>query len=192
MAAITPMTRSADHPSRWKWFLGLGIVLLALGLASAGASTLLELTSLLLFGPLLLVSSLLQLLTASFAEKGKECVLHLAAAGLELILGGLIMAHPLPVVTDLVVVVAVLLIAVGLVRLARSLVMHSPGRVWASLAGVAAIVLGVCVWLKVPVSGLWFVGLCLALDFLCHGASWSVLAFAERNLSAAQAPLQTT
>lgn len=39
--------------------------------------------------------------------------------------------------------------------------------------------LGVCVWLRLPVSGLWFVGLCIALDFICHGASWSAVALAE-------------
>ena len=28
--------------------------------------------------------------------------------------------------------------------------------------------------------GLWLVGLCIAVDLLCHGVSWSALALAER------------
>jgi hypothetical protein len=52
------------------WFLALGVLLLLLGLAGAGATTLLELTSALLFGPLLLASSFVQLMTTFLAEQG--------------------------------------------------------------------------------------------------------------------------
>jgi len=48
----------------WKWFLALGVVLLVLGVAGAGAASLLEFTSVLIFGPMLLASSLLQFLLA--------------------------------------------------------------------------------------------------------------------------------
>jgi uncharacterized membrane protein HdeD (DUF308 family) len=40
---------------------------------------------------------------------------------------------------------------------------------------------GIYVWLNLPVSGLWFVGLCIALDFICHGVSWSAVALAEEK-----------
>ena len=49
------------------------------------------------------------------------------------------------------------------------------------MAGAAAVILGICVWLELPVSGLWAVGLCIALDFICHGVSWSAVALAERK-----------
>jgi hypothetical protein len=32
-----------------------------------------------------------------------------------------------------------------------------------------------------PAAGLWFVGLCIALDFTCHGRSWSAVALEEGN-----------
>ncbi len=40
----------------------------------------------------------------------------------------------------------------------------------------------VAVWLRLPVSRLWFIGLCVAIDFICHGVSWSAVALAERSL----------
>jgi uncharacterized membrane protein HdeD (DUF308 family) len=43
------------------------------------------------------------------------------------------------------------------------------------------VLLGVVVWIAWPVDELWFVGLCLAVDFLCHGASWTAVALAERG-----------
>jgi uncharacterized membrane protein HdeD (DUF308 family) len=128
---------------------------------------------------MLFASSIIQLLTAFLAEKGKERFLHSAAAGLEAVLGFLTMAQPFLVVTDLVVLIAIFLMVGGLVRLARSLVTHSPGRGWSFMAGSAALVLGICIWLRLPVSGLWFVGLCIALDFICHGVSWAAVGLAE-------------
>jgi uncharacterized membrane protein HdeD (DUF308 family) len=179
MAELTTSAQAADRRIRWQWLLALGVVLLLLGLASAGATTLLELTSLLMFGPLLLASSLVQFVTAFITGTGLGRFLQYAAAGLEAVLGFLIMAHPVVLLTDLVVVTAAFLMAIGLVRMARSLVTHSPGRAWAFMAGGAALILGICVWLQLPVSGLWFVGLCIALDFLCHGVSWCAVALAE-------------
>jgi uncharacterized membrane protein HdeD (DUF308 family) len=181
MTELTPSSRVTDHPVRWKWFLALGVVLLLLGLAGAGASTLLELASLLVFAPMLLASSSIQLVTAFLAEKGKDRFLHYAAAALEMVLGFFIMARPLQGVGSLVAWTAIVLMASGLVRLARSLATRSRGRGWTVMAGIVALLLGIAVWTEWPVAGLWFVGLCLALDFLCHGASWSALALAERK-----------
>jgi uncharacterized membrane protein HdeD (DUF308 family) len=178
MAELKRSPQATDRHNRWKWLLALGAVLMLLGLASAGATTLLELSSFLVFGPLLLASSFIQLLIGFIARPGPGRYLQYAAAGLEGILGFLIMAHPV-LLTDLVVVIAAFLMAIGLVRIARSLVTQSPGRAWAFMAGSGAIILGICAWLQLPVSGLWFVGLCIALDFICHGVSWSAVALAE-------------
>jgi uncharacterized membrane protein HdeD (DUF308 family) len=181
MTTVTTVTQGSGRTARWKWFLALGLLLLLLGLAGAGATTLLELTSLLVFGPLLLCSSLIQFLTAFFAERGKERFLHLAAAGLEAVLGFFIMAHPLERVIGLVELIAIFLIVLGLVRLVRSLTTQSHGRAWVIMTGVIALVLGISVWMGWPIAKPWFVGLCIAIDFLCHGVSWSALALAERK-----------
>jgi uncharacterized membrane protein HdeD (DUF308 family) len=169
------------HRVRWKWFLALGAILLALGIAGVSVATLLEMTSLLVFGPLLLVSSIMQLLTASFAENRKESLLHFAAAGLEFVLGMFILAHPLHRVVSLIAVVAIFLIVSGLVRLARSLTAQSRGRGWAIMTGVIALLLGLSVWSGWPTNKVWFVGLCIAIDFVCHGVTWSALALMERK-----------
>jgi uncharacterized membrane protein HdeD (DUF308 family) len=174
-----------EHRARWKWFLALGAILLVLGIAGISVVTLLQFTSLLVFGPLLLASSILQLLTAFFAEKRNEALLHFAAAGLEAVLGFFIMANPPETMVGLIALVAIFLIVIGLARLARSLVTRSRGRVWTVTAGVIALLLGISVWIEGPVAKLGFVGLCIAIDLLCHGVSWSALALAERK------PVQT-
>jgi uncharacterized membrane protein HdeD (DUF308 family) len=182
MTEIPTLSQRTNLSARWKWFLALGITLLLLGLAAAGFTMLLHLTSLLVFGPLLLASSLIQLLTAFFAGKGRGSLLHLGAAGLEAVCGFLIMAYPFQGVADLLVLIAIFLLVSGVIRVVRSTATHSPGRVWILMAGAAALLLGFCVWLRLPVSQLWFAALCMAVDFLCHGVSWSAVAVAERKL----------
>jgi len=51
------------------------------------------------------------------------------------------------------------------------------------MAGVVALLLGISIWTGWPTSSLWFVGLCIAVDFICHGISWLGIAAAEKNLS---------
>ena len=171
----------SQHRTRWKWSLALGGLLLVLGIAGMTVASLLELTSMIVFAPLLLMSSIIQLLRAFFAEKGKESLLHFAAAGLEAALGFLIIMNPAQTIRGLIVVVAIFLLVIGLVRLARSLATQSPGRAWTVMTGVVAILLGISLWIGWPVAKLWFVGLCIAVDFICHGVAWSGLALVERK-----------
>jgi uncharacterized membrane protein HdeD (DUF308 family) len=181
MTEQTTSSQITEHGRRWKWFLALGLLLLVLGVAGVSVASLLELTSVLVFGPMLLASSLFQFLTAFFAEQPKERLPHFVAAGLEMVLGLFIMVHPLQRVVSLIVLIALFLMVSGLVRLARSLETRSRGRGWTMMAGVIALLLGICVWTGWPVAKPWFVALCLAVDFLCHGAAWSALALAERK-----------
>ncbi len=181
MNATVATSPATEHRGRWAWFLALGTLLLVFGIAG-GLATLLEVTSILLFGPLLLASSLFQLTVAFFAQdKKKESRLHLAAAVVEMVLGFLIMAYPPERVGQLIVLVAIFLIVAGLLRLARSLAKKAHGRAWVAMTGVVALVLGVSVWIGGPVARISMIGVCIALDFIFHGMSWSALALAERK-----------
>jgi uncharacterized membrane protein HdeD (DUF308 family) len=181
MTQITASSQAAAHRTRWKWFLALGVVLLILGIAGVSVASLLQLSFALVFGPLLLASSVVQLLTTFLSETKKEALLHFIAAGAEAVLGFLIMIHPPERVIGLAALVAVFLIVIGLARLARSLVTQSRDRAWATMAGVVALVLGLSVWFGGAVATLGFIGLCIGVDLLCHGASWSALALTERK-----------
>jgi uncharacterized membrane protein HdeD (DUF308 family) len=162
--------------------------LLVLGVAGIGVATFMELTSLLVFGPMLLVSAFIQLLLALFAKTRRESILHFAASGLEAVLGFWIMAHPFERLIDLVVVLAIFFLVSGVIRLGRSLITGSADRAWTIMAGIVALLLGVCVWLRWPDSRWWFVGLCIAVDFLFRGISFSALALAEKKRAQVPAP----
>jgi uncharacterized membrane protein HdeD (DUF308 family) len=164
---------------RWIWFLVLGAILLVLGLAGISMATVLEWTSLLVFGPLLLASSLIQFMVAIFAEKGKDNLLHFVAAGLEAILGLLFIVHPLEKVASLIALVAIFLMVIGLARLARPLMAQSRNRGWRAFAGIVALLLGISLLIGWPAAKLWIVGLFIGIDFICHGISWAVPALMQ-------------
>jgi uncharacterized membrane protein HdeD (DUF308 family) len=175
-----------DPHTRRKRFLALGVLLLILGAAAAGATTLLELTSMLVFGPIRLAAAVIQIVVAFLAETRKEAILHLAASGIEALFGFCVMAQPLQAAVSLAVLAAAFLLLSAAARLIRSLVSPTPGRGWFAMAGIAALLLAGSLSVGWPNAGPWFVGLCIALDLLCHGLSWSALAWAERN------PFETT
>jgi uncharacterized membrane protein HdeD (DUF308 family) len=183
MTELATASPVSIHRARWKWRLALGALLLAFGIAGIGVTTLAQISSLLVlvFTPLLLASSAMQVVTALSAEKGRERLVHYTAAGLEAALGFFIMAHPFQGIVSLIVVIAIYLVASGLVRLAHSLEAQPRGRGWIAMTGVVALLLGICVLVGWPVAELWFVALCLAVDLLCQGGAWSALALAERQ-----------
>jgi hypothetical protein len=54
MTASASSTLHSERRSRWRWLLILGIVLIILGISGITIASILELTSVLVFGPLLL------------------------------------------------------------------------------------------------------------------------------------------
>src|SRR4051812_38167033 len=94
MATISSPSRGVERTARRKRFLALGVVLILLGLAGAGASAFLELTSLLVFAPLLLASGVIQILIALTSARGKDRLLHLVAVVPEGALGLYLLADP--------------------------------------------------------------------------------------------------
>ena len=46
---------------------------------------------------------------------------------------------------------------------------------------------GIALWVGGPAAKISLVGICIAIDFVCHGVSWSALALAERRRQGAPA-----
>lgn len=166
---------------QWKWLLALGAVLLVLGIAGISVATLLQIGSALIFGPMLLVSGIMQLFTAFLTEKRAERLLHYLAAGLEMVLGFFIITNPIQNVRTLLAIAAAFFIGIGMLRLARALVARSHGRGWIIVTGLAALLVGAALWLGASGAKLALLWLWIAVDFLCGGASWSALSLFERQ-----------
>ena len=172
----------------WAWMLSLGIVMLVLGVIGLGMTVLFNEIVVMYFGFLLLFGSGVQLMQAFHAEAWKGRVWHVLIA-LVYIVGGIIaVTEPVIAGMTLALLIAWTLIVIGVLRLFMALQMRGAnGWLWTLLGGVLSVVLGVMIINEWPQSGLWVIGLFVAIEILFAGWSQIMIALAARNYTAKDA-----
>ena len=172
----------------WAWMLSLGIVMLILGVIGLGMTVLFNEIVVMYFGFLLLFGSGVQLMQAFRAEAWKGRVWHVLIA-LVYIVGGIIaVTEPVIAGMTLALLIAWTLIVIGMLRLFMALQMRGAnGWLWTLLGGVLSVVLGVMIINEWPQSGLWVIGLFVAIEILFAGWSQIMIALAAKNYTAKDA-----
>jgi uncharacterized membrane protein HdeD (DUF308 family) len=167
----------------WGWLLALGIVSIVLGTMGLYMTFALTLATVLLFGALIFAGGVLQLIQA-FSCKGWKSVLgHVLIALLYIAAGILIIMDPVLASGMLTLVLAGILIAVGVIRISMG-IQHrkaATGWYWPVLSGIVSILLGGMILFQWPVSGLWVIGLFVAIELILNGWSYVFVAFAARK-----------
>lgn len=168
----------------WKWLLGLGILFVFLGTIGLGMVVGLTLASVLFLGILMLIGSLSQIIDVFKTKKWKGAIWHALIAILYFIAGGMIIYDPFLASTIITAFIAWILIIIGTVRLIMAFTLrHGAGWGWLLLAGLTAIVLGVLILLQWPYSGLWVLGVFIAIELLVNGWSYIFIALMMRRVS---------
>ena len=172
----------------WAWMLSLGIVMVILGVIGLGMTVLFNEIVVMYFGFLLLFGSGVQLMQAFRAEAWKGRVWHVLIA-LVYIVGGIIaVTEPVIAGMTLALLIAWTLIVIGVLRLFMALQMRgADGWLWTLLGGVLSVVLGVMIINEWPQSGLWVIGLFVAIEILFAGWSQIMIALAAKNYTAKDA-----
>jgi uncharacterized membrane protein HdeD (DUF308 family) len=62
-----------------------------------------------------------------------------------------------------------------------------PHRGWVLLNGVVTLALGIMIWRRWPLSGLWVIGLFVGIEMLLYGWSLVMLAIAAKKMPASAA-----
>jgi len=172
----------------WAWMLSLGIVMVMLGVIGLGMTVLFNEIVVMYFGFLLLFGSGVQLMQAFRAEAWKGRVWHVLIA-LVYIVGGIIaVTEPVIAGMTLALLIAWTLIVIGVLRLVMALQMRgAAGWLWTLLGGALSVVLGVMIINEWPQSGLWVIGLFVAIEILFAGWSQIMIALAAKNYTAKDA-----
>ena len=177
-----------DLKRNWGWLLAFGILSTVLGTIGLGwtASEGLTLITVLFFGWLLIVGGGFQLVDAFFCKGWKGVLVHVLTALLYILAGYLIVQDPVLASATFTLIIAVVLIGVGLLR-GLMAIQHrgSPGWVWALLGGLISILLGGIIIGQWPVSGLWVIGLFVAIELLLNGWASIFIALAARRVAKA-------
>jgi uncharacterized membrane protein HdeD (DUF308 family) len=139
--------------SKWGWFLVLGIVLIVLGILALGAPLVMTLTTVMLFGVLLVVGGGAEIVSAFWASKWSGFFLHVLSGVLHLVVGIIV-----------------------------SVVHRFPQWGWVLLNGIVTLLLGILIWRGWPEASLWVIGTFVGVDLLFNGWSWVMLALAARKI----------
>ncbi|MFN8629571.1 MAG: DUF308 domain-containing protein [Chloroflexota bacterium] len=179
---------AAALQARWKWFFAVGLGLVVLGFIALGNLIATTLITTIIVGVILLVAGVFQVFGA-FAQGGStgSKILGLLLGILYVLVGFDILANPIGGAITLTIVVAIFLIAGGLVRLVTAFTALGKGhRALLFITGIVNLLLGVWLWTGIPVSGL-AIGLFVGIDLVMAGVTWMVMAWAVRSVPAGEA-----
>ena len=177
-----PARMFGDLQKNWGWLLALGILFLLLGAIGVGMSVALTVVGVLYFGVLLLIGGGVQL-WQSFKCKGwKSVTWHVVIALVYLIAGALAVYDPLGAAIGLTLVIAIALLVTGTTRLMMSFQLKPAGGWWWTLlSGIMSIILGGIILVQWPATGLWVIGLVIAIELIVNGWSYIFVALAAKN-----------
>jgi uncharacterized membrane protein HdeD (DUF308 family) len=159
----------------WVWFVSLGVVLMIVGAVAVSSTVLSTLASVLTFGILMMTGGIVQIVNAFLGRSWSGFFLHLLAGILQLIVGELLIEHPVVAAEGLTLVLAVGFLLGGAIRLVYALVESFPGRGWVLVNGLIVFALGISIWRQWPASSLWVIGLFIGIDLIFSGWSWVML-----------------
>ncbi|MBA2652894.1 MAG: DUF308 domain-containing protein [Tatlockia sp.] len=174
--------REAELRRNWGWLLGLGIFFVILGCIGLGMVVGLTLASMLFLGVLLIIAGCSQFVDVFKAKEWDGVTWHAFVAALYIIGGCLVIYDPFLASAIITALLAGVLIIIGLTRFFMVLQLkESAGKIWLLLAGLIAIALGVMILTQWPISGLWVIGLFIAIEMFVDGWAYIFLALGLRR-----------
>jgi uncharacterized membrane protein HdeD (DUF308 family) len=162
----------AQARNNWGWYVALGIVLILVGIYAIWAEGAATVASVWALGIVLVIA---QLITAFMARGAGHIILLLLVGVLDIIVGLMLIEHPVGGALVITLLLAVLLVFGGIFRFVSALWMQFPNYGWVAISGILSTVLGILLWVQWPLSAIWFIGLVVGLNFIFTGVSWTWL-----------------
>jgi uncharacterized membrane protein HdeD (DUF308 family) len=181
--AFMPAADVEPHGLRriWGCLVTLGIALIVLGFAAIGSPAVATLTTVTVFGVLLLAGAVVELASMVWVRRWGSFFHHLLSGLLYLFLGLLLVDRPALGAAGYTLVLAVFFVASGVARVVFALAHRYPGHGWTLLSGTVAVLLGVMIWRELPEAALWVIGTFVGIELVFNGVSWLMLGMAARN-----------
>ena len=177
---------------RWKWFVGIGIVVVIIGLIALANVVDATLITTVIVGIALVFGGTMQVVGAWAAEGSTGRRVLMAILGvLYIIVGFNLIADPLRGTVALTVVVALFLIVDGVLRIFSALVPETENKVLTIVFGIVMIILGGWLWSGIPTSGI-AIGFFVGLQLLIAGVAWIMLGLVARSSHGGAAPVEAT
>jgi uncharacterized membrane protein HdeD (DUF308 family) len=179
---VTSFVDSEVVRKRWGWFLLLGVLLLALGIAVMGSAFAATIFSVLLFGVLLVGAGVVQFVQAILAKEWSGLFLSLLLAILYVVIGLVCIGNPAKAAISMTYLMAIFCFIAGIFKMFVSLLLQFERWGWVFFNGIITFILGILIYSEWPVSGLWLIGAFVGIDMILSGISWIALSLAARKV----------
>lgn len=174
----TPKDQLINHLKQHRGLLIIsGLLLTICGFIFIGSTTFATLTSVYLFGFLMIFSGIIQLIMSFKTLQGMQKLGGIIFGIAYLFAGILAFKSPLATATALTWVLALFLLIGGIARIINAFQMRSlSGWIWILISGILLFITGILI-LNNPTSPLWLLGLLLGLELFVRGINFLMLAF---------------
>ncbi len=171
----------------WIWFLILGLALLIGGIILIAAPLASSIAITLLIAAVLVVGGAIQIYQSFRGKDGASFFWSLVTGVIAVIGGIVIYADPLAGTFALTLVIAAVFIAQGLSQLLLAFRFRPrQGWLWVALAGAVSLLAGILIWLELPSSAAWALGLIAGISVMFNGWSYIAIALAARAMKSAR------
>ncbi|MET9790660.1 HdeD family acid-resistance protein [Streptomyces canus] len=164
------------------WLAALGVILVLAGLVGLIYTGVATLTSMILFGWLLLIGGVVGLLHAVQARGSNFFWLGVVVAALNIAAGVVVIVRPAAAAAALTMFAALLFLTGGVFRLAGSLVVRGPQFGWTLVQGAFGLLLGILVLASWPSNSKYVIGCFFSLALLFDGLGLMATGFGGRKI----------
>lgn len=177
----TNLINDIKHHTRW--FTGLGVVFLVLGIAAIAFPFVATMSLEIAIGILFVIAGVAQAVQSFSIPRWAGFFLSLGLSALALIVGLLMLFYPLAGVITLTTLVAAFFFVTGILKTAFAFqVKPALGWGWLLIGGLLSLALGLLVLLQLSEAYPWFLGLLLGIDFIFTGIWMIALASRAKRL----------
>ncbi|MBK1644333.1 hypothetical protein CKO25_06620 [Thiocapsa imhoffii] len=170
-----------DLEKNWGWLFAFALFSILLGTLGLGMTFLLTELAMVFFAALLIVGGVFQLLDALKCSGWKSTAWHVLIALLYVAAGVYMTLHPTLAAVSLTLLLGIMFITVGILRAIMAFqVKPAKGWYWPLLSGLVSLILGGLILAQWPASGLFIIGLFIAIELIFNGWSYLFIALAAR------------
>lgn len=187
----SPLHTGLDEIRRdWVVFVLLGILLGVAGIVALSWPFIASDVAVLIWGWFLMIRGVFEIVGAFYTRRFATFLLYLALGFLALILGGLIVTHPLTAAAALTLLLAAFFLVGGVTQIIAALYVRYPGWLFGLLAGVVGLAVGVSIFSilkqappeqKVVISAA-IIGTFVGIDLVFRGLSYVTFGLGLKNL----------
>lgn len=159
------------------WFMILGICLIVLGILAILFPLMSTIAAKSFLGWLFLIGGVVQASHAFSTQKWSAFFLDLLLGILYVIVGAWLAFFPLAGIITLTILLSAMFIAQGVLELMMAFMLRSHGAwVWVLISGLLALLIGVMIFVHLPSSAAWAIGLLAGINLLSSGWAYFFLA----------------